>query len=51
VPSRVPMLVVGRHARVRAEHREHAAPQRFRRLICFRGQPPGPSEQAISEGV
>jgi len=51
VLSRVSMRLAGRHARVRADHREHAAPPRFRRRICFRGQPPGPAEQAISEGV
>src|SRR5258708_4447076 len=33
VPSRVPMLVVGRQARVRADRCEHAAPPRLRRLI------------------
>jgi len=51
VPSRVPMHVAGRHARLRADHREHAPAPRFLRRICFRVEPPGPAERAMSEGV
>jgi hypothetical protein len=48
VPSRVPMLVAFRRARVLADHREHPAPAipaRFR----VPGQPPRRAEWAISE--
>ena len=51
VLSRVSMRLADRHARVRADHREHAVPPWYRRWICFRSQPPGPGERAISEGV
>jgi hypothetical protein len=51
VLMRVSMRLAGRHARVRADHREHAAPPRFRRRICFQDQPPGPAKQTTFEGV
>ena len=34
------MRLAGHHARVHADHREHAVPPWFRRWSCFRGQPP-----------
>lgn len=49
--GRVLMRLAGRHARVRVDHREHAAPPGLRRPICFRGKPSKPAEQAISEGA
>lgn len=51
VLSRMSMRLAGRHARVRADHREHVVPPWYRRWIWFRGQPPGPGGRAISEGA
>ena len=51
MPSRVLMPVVDRRAYARANCREHAERPRFLRRICFRGEPPGPADWAMSEGV
>jgi hypothetical protein len=51
VLSRVSMRLAGHQARMRADHREHAERPWFLRRIGFRGEPPGPAQRAISEGV
>jgi len=51
VPSRVLMPVVDRRGYAPANYREHAERRRFLRRTCFRGEPPGPADWAMSEGV